>query len=299
MAAEDSTLIIVCGPTASGKTDFAIELAQHFNTEILSVDSRQIYKEMSIGTAKPSAEKLKLIPHHFINHCSIYEHYNAGIFEKEAFKLLENLFQKYKVVVASGGTGMYIKALCEGLDELPIANENLRQQLQKELDENGVDYIYKKLQNLDFEGSKTVDGKNPHRIMRALELVTETGQSILKIKTNPKIKRPFKIVKLMMDLDRATLYHRINSRVDEMINEGLVEEARNLFPFKNLKALQSVGYSELFEYFEGNCSLAEAIEKIKQHTRNYAKRQLTWFRKGEDLMLHHQFNRDEINQVIE
>ena len=293
MADPKPLLILVCGSTASGKTDFAIELAHHFNTEIISVDSRQVYKEIGIGTAKPATEKLAEIPHHFINHCSIHDTYNAGIFEKEAIELLEKLFKKHSVVIAAGGTGMYIKALCEGLDDLPGANELLRKQLQKELDDNGIDFLFNKLQNIDFEGSKTIDNKNPHRIMRALELVIETGNSVLNLKTNLKISRPFKIIKIMMDIDRETLYQRINDRVDEMIKAGLVDEARNLFPFKNLKALQTVGYSELFEYFEGNCSLPEAIEKIKQHTRNYAKRQLTWFRKERDLIPHYQFDNNQ------
>lgn len=294
MAIPQPVLIVVCGPTSSGKTDYAIELAQYFNTEIISADSRQVYKEISIGTAKPSSEKLALIPHHFINHCSIHDTYNAGIYEKEALQLLENLFKKHRVVIVAGGTGLYIKALCEGLDDLPKADENLRIQLQKELDDNGVDYLFKKLQGLDSEGSKTIDTKNPHRIMRALELVLETGKSILEIKTNPKIERPFRIVKIMMDVDRETLYQRINSRVDEMIEEGLVEEVKKVYPYKNLKALQTVGYNELFDYLDGKNSLPEAIEKIKQHTRNYAKRQLTWFRNEKDLISHHQFNSNTI-----
>lgn len=287
-------LIVVCGPTSSGKTDYAIELAQYFNTEIISADSRQVYKEISIGTAKPSSEKLALIPHHFINHCSIHDTYNAGIYEKEALQLLENLFKKHRVVIVAGGTGLYIKALCEGLDDLPKADENLRIQLQKELDDNGVDYLFKKLQGLDSEGSKTIDTKNPHRIMRALELVMETGQSTLEIKTNSKIERPFKIIKVMMDVDREMLYKRINTRVDEMITEGLIDEAKKVYPFENLKALQTVGYTELFDYFDEKYSLFEAIEKIKQHTRNYAKRQLTWFRNEKDLIPHYQFNKKTI-----
>jgi len=289
-ALSQPVLIIVCGPTASGKTDFAIQLAQYFKTEILSADSRQVYTEISIGTAKPSLEQLTLVPHHFINHCAINDTYNAGIFEKEALLVLYNLFEKHNVVIAAGGTGLYIKALCQGLDDLPVANENLRQQLQNELDEKGVDYLFTQLQKLDIEGSKTLDSKNPHRVMRALELVITSGKSIIKLKTNSAHVRPFKIIKIMMDIDRETLYQRINNRVDDMIKEGLVEEAKNLFPFKNLKALQTVGYSELFDYFEGNCSLPQAIDKIKQHTRNYAKRQLTWFRNETDLIPHHRFS---------
>jgi tRNA dimethylallyltransferase len=294
MATFQPTLIVICGPTASGKTDYAIQLARYFNTEILSADSRQVYKEISIGTAKPSAQQLSLIPHHFINHCSIHDTYNAGIFEKEALQLLELLFTKHKVVIAAGGTGLYIKALCEGLDDLPKANDILRQLLQIELDEYGVEYLFTKLQNLDSEGSKTIDSKNPHRVMRALELTITTGKSILELKTNPIQSRPFKIVKVMMDVDRQTLYHRINTRVDEMITAGLMEEVKSVYLYKNLKALQTVGYSELFDYFDDKCSLPEAIEKIKQHTRNYAKRQLTWFRNEKDLIPHKLFSYETV-----
>ncbi len=296
MAHSQPILIVICGPTASGKTDFAIQLARAFKTEILSVDSRQVYKEISIGTAKPSTEVLAEIKHHFINHCSIHDTYNAGIFEKEALPLLENLFKDHKVVIAAGGTGLYIKALCEGLDDLPKANENLRVQLQIEWKNLGVDYLFQKLQNLDLEGSKTIDCKNPHRIMRALELVLESGQSVLKIKTNPNMERPFKIVKVMMDVDRETLYQRINKRVDEMIEDGLVEEVKNVYPFKNLKALQTVGYSEIIDYLDGQGTLDQAIDKIKQHTRNYAKRQMTWFNKEAGLIPHHLFNQNMVQQ---
>ncbi len=294
MANSKPVLIVIFGPTASGKTDFALQLAKDFQTEILSVDSRQIYTEMSIGTAKPPASVLAEIKHHFINHCSVHNPYNAGIFEKEALHLLESLFKKHQVVIAAGGTGLYIKALCDGLDKLPKANENLRLKLQEDLDEYGIDYLFKKLQNLDLEGSKSIDSKNPHRIIRAIELIEETGQSITHLKTSPKMDRPFKIIKIRMDIERATLYQNINTRVDQMINAGWIEEARHLYPYKNLKALQTVGYKELFDYFDGIYTLPEAIDKIKQHTRNYAKRQLTWFKSERDCIPHHAFTRQMI-----
>jgi tRNA dimethylallyltransferase len=291
MAEQQPQLIVIAGPTASGKTDFAIELAQHYQTEILSADSRQLYRELSIGTAKPSAEQLALVPHHFINHCSIHDNYNVGIFEKEALLLLDKLFQKHQVVILAGGTGLFIKAVCEGLDELPTANEAIRKQLQEELENFGVDYLFNKLQNLDPEGSKAVDAKNPHRIMRALEIVLETGKSHLTHKTKTIIKRPFAIKKIWMDIERSELYNRINNRVDSMMENGLWEEAKSVYPFKHLNALNTVGYSELFDYFDDKYSLEEAIDKIKQHTRNYAKRQITWFRKDEDFVMHHAFKR--------
>jgi len=292
-AEQQPLLIVIAGPTASGKTDFAIELAQHYQTEILSADSRQLYREISVGTAKPSAEQLASVPHHFINHCSIHDTYNAGIFEKEAIHVLEKLFLKHKAAILVGGTGLFLKAVCEGLDELPKANEALREQLQEELRTYGVDSLFDKLKNLDPEGSKTVDAKNPHRIMRAVEIALETGKSHLNLKTKSKIKRPFNIVKIFMDIDRTELYTRINNRVDSMMELGLLEEVRSVYPFKHLNALNTVGYSELFNFLDGQCLLEEAVLKIKQHTRNYAKRQLTWFRKDEDFVMHHSYKKSE------
>jgi len=290
MEASKPTLIVVAGPTASGKTDFAIELAQKFKTEIISADSRQLYKEISIGTAKPSPEKLSLIKHHFIDHCSIFDEYNAGLFETEAMQVITEIFKKNNIAIIAGGTGLYIKAICSGLDKLPKANPKFRLQLQEALNENGVDKLYGMLQKLDHEGSLSIDPKNPLRIMRALEIINSTGKKLSELKTATQTNRPFNIVKIIMDVDRSTLYQRINDRTLQMLNQGFVEEAKEMHPFKHLNALNTVGYKELFQYFEGEYNYAEAIEKIQQHTRNYAKRQLTWFRNESDFIPHNVFN---------
>lgn len=285
------TLIVVAGPTASGKTDFAIELAQQLETEIISADSRQLYKELSIGTAKPSPEKLQQVKHHFIDHCSIFEEYTTGMFEAEVIALLATLFQTKKTVIMAGGTGLYIKAVCTGLDELPKADPQLRAQLQQELNEYGVDFLFNKLQKLDLEGSNSIDAKNPLRIMRALEIVTNSGKKLLDLKNESiQKKRPFNIIKVMMDIERPLLYKRINERTLQMMQDGFEAEARTMYKYKHLNALNTVGYKELFEYFDGNTTINEAIEKIQQHTRNYAKRQLTWFRNDTDFISHKEFN---------
>lgn len=290
MMASLPTLIVIAGPTASGKTDYAIELAQKFNTEIISADSRQIFKEISIGTAKPSPDKLKLIKHHFINHCSIFDEYNTGMFENEALNTLAELFKSKKVVIMAGGTGLYIKAVCKGLDKLPKANPELRFQLQSELNEFGVEHLFHKLQSLDLETSQSIDAKNPLRIMRALEIILSSGKKLSELKTTSFVKRPFNIIRLIMDVDRAILYQRINERTLQMMDEGFEEEARKMLPFRYLNALNTVGYKELFQHFDGTISLNEAIEKIQQHTRNYAKRQLTWFRNEGGFISHKEFD---------
>jgi len=290
MANELPVLLVIGGPTASGKTNYAIELAKYYDTEIVSTDSRQAYKEISIGTAKPTTSELEVVKHHFINHCSIHDNYNAGLFEKESLNVLKELFKSKRVVIAAGGTGLYIKALCEGLDDLPQAHENLRITLQNELDESGLPILFSKLESLDPEGSRTIDRFNPQRVMRALELVMVSGKSLLELKTKTIVPRPFRIIKIMMNVERDIVYQRINSRVDSMVANGLIEEAKSVYPFRKLNALSTVGYSELFDYFENKYTLEEAVDKIKQHTRNYAKRQLTWFRNDGGWIMHDQFD---------
>lgn len=291
-------LIVIGGPTASGKTDFAINLAQFFNTEIISADSRQIYTELNIGTAKPNETQLKTIKHHFINHCSIHDNFNAGMFEIQSLKLLKKLFKNHKIVIAAGGTGLYINALCYGLDKLPKANQKLREELMAEFDKHGVDKLYKILENIDPLGCKQIDSKNPNRIIRAIELVNATGKSITKLKTGIKLQRDFKIVKILMKTDRQKLYFDINKRVDFMIENGLENECRNLYNFRNLNALKTVGYTEMFDYFDEKYTLAQAIDKIKQHTRNYAKRQITWFNNEENAILHTDFDNENLEKYL-
>lgn len=272
-------LIVVGGPTASGKTAFAVQLAKHFNTEIISCDSRQFFKEMNIGTAKPNIEEMQGIPHHFIDSHSIFEPYNVGDFEREALELLETLYQKYNIVIAVGGSGLYIKALCEGLDEFPDVPEVIRQEVRQLYATQGLEGLQKELERVDPQYFAEVDQQNPHRLMRALEVSRASGQPFSAFRKQQTQARVFTSIYIQMDLPRAEIYERINRRVDFMMEQGLLEEVKTLYPHRHLMALQTVGYQELFEYLERKISLDEAVEKIKQHSRNYAKRQLTWMRR--------------------
>lgn len=276
---EKKYLIIIGGPTASGKTALAIQLAQHFSTEIISADSRQFFREMSIGTAKPSLEELSQAPHHFINNLSIHDEYSVGDFEKDVLIRLNELFQQKDVVIMVGGTGLYIRAVCEGLDDFPEVPLSIRHDLEVVLEEKGIEILQNELKEVDPIYYEEVDKDNPKRLIRALSIFKASGQPFSSFRTKSKVERPFECIYIALDIPRDVLYDRINRRVDIMVTQGLVDEARALFPYKYLNALQTVGYSELFDYFEGKMTLNEAIDKIKQHTRNYAKRQSTWFRK--------------------
>lgn len=283
MIEQNKYLIVVTGPTASGKTDLSIALAKAFHTEIISADSRQFFKEMQIGTARPTNDELQGIPHHFLGHISIHEPYNAGIFEKEALEILNQIYASKNVGLVCGGSGMYVNALCYGLDELPEQDQKIRNELEKLLHEKGIEALQKKLKVLDEAHYEVVDLKNPHRLMRAIEVCMSTGIPYSQLRKEEKKERDFKILKIAIDWPREKLYERINQRVDLMFEQGLVEEAKKLIPYKNINALQTVGYRELFDYFEGICTLEEAKELIKQNTRRFAKRQLTWFRKDKDI----------------
>lgn len=271
-------LIVLAGPTATGKTEAAIRIAQHFSTEILSADSRQIYKEMRIGTARPSPEQLNAVPHHLIATHTIAEGYSAGQFEVDALALLDKLFRKHKVVVATGGTGLYLKTLCEGLDVLPNVPEALKLELREKYGAEGMDWLRQEVARLDPDYYTTVDKANPHRLLRALEVCIASGKPYSSFRKKQAADRPFRCVHVALELPREVLYQRINQRVDDMIAAGLVDEARTLVPYRHLPAADTVGYRELFSYFEGTWPLEEAIARIKQHTRHYARRQLTWFR---------------------
>lgn len=304
----NSTLICIVGPTASGKTDLAIHLAKEFQTEIISADSRQIFQEMTIGTAKPTEKQLSEIKHHFINHLSVSEEFNAGMFETQALKILDEVFQKnitppslgeggagggYAVLV--GGSGLYIKALLEGFDQLPPADEKIREQLNKEFEERGIEYLQSELQKTDPDYFSKVDLKNPHRLIRALEVFRLTGKPYSAFRKEEKQKRNFKTILIGLELPREELNQRINHRVDQMIANGIVEEARKLFPLRHLNALDAVGYKELFEHFEKKISFNEAVELIKHNTRKFAKRQMTWFRRVENI---HWFRPGEHDKII-
>ncbi len=276
-------LIVVCGPTAVGKTALAIQLAKQYHTEIISADSRQFYREMSIGTAKPSAEELAAAPHHFINSHSITEEFNAGAFEKAALLLLEQLFTQYDTVIAVGGSGLYISALCAGLDELPEKDEAVRKQLQTVFEAQGITALQAQLQELDPVYYQQVDTHNPQRLLRALEVCLVTGKPYSSFRKQSATARPFTITKIGLDLPRPQLYAQINTRVEQMMQAGLLKEAEQLYANKHLNALQTVGYTELFDYFDQKHSLPRAIELIQQNTRRFAKRQLTWFGRDEEI----------------
>lgn len=272
-------LIIIGGPTASGKTNLAIHLAQHYATAIVSCDSRQFFKEMQIGTARPTDEELNQAPHHFIGHLSIFQDYNVGDFERDALQLLEKLFEAHDVVILVGGSGLYIKALCEGLDEFPDVNPEIREEWNTIYQEQGIEPLQKALKKNDPTYYKIVDQQNPKRLIRALSVYQASGIPYSQFLSKPKAKRFFQPIYLYLDWDRPILYERINQRVDHMMEVGLLEEARALYPNKHLNALQTVGYSELFDFFDGKTRLEEAVALIKQNTRRYAKRQLTWLRR--------------------
>jgi tRNA dimethylallyltransferase len=279
-----NTLIVILGPTASGKTDLAIEVAKLLGTEIISADSRQFYRELSIGTAKPTNRQLAVVKHHFIGHISIAEDYNISRFEKEAIELLQNLFQNNQTVVMTGGSGLYIDTVCNGLDEQPEHDAAIRHQLNAEYKSKGIKYLQDELLRLDPAYYEVVDRSNPHRLMRALEVCMITGKPYSSFRKGLLQQRNFKVVKFGIQVSREELISRINRRVDQMLADGLIEEAKANFPYRNQNALNTVGYKEIFEYLDGNCTLEEAVDKIKINTRRYAKRQMTWFRKDPDII---------------
>jgi tRNA dimethylallyltransferase len=273
------TCIIITGPTASGKTAYAIDLALKFNTQIISADSRQCFKELNIGVAKPSKEQLQKVKHYFINTHSIHEEVNAKIFEEYALRSVDEIFKNNDTAIMVGGTGLYIKAFCEGLDDIPETDEMIREKLNEQYLNESIQWLQNEIKLHDPQYFLKGEMQNPQRMLRALEVKLSTGKSILSFHSQKKIKRDFDIKTILMDLPREQLYNNINARVDEMIREGLVKEAESLFAFRQYNALQTVGYSELFNYLEGKISLANAIEEIKKNTRHYAKRQITWLRK--------------------
>jgi tRNA dimethylallyltransferase len=276
-------LIIILGPTAVGKTEYSLNLAESLQTEILSCDSRQMFREMKIGTATPSEEELKRVPHHFIGNLSIHDYYSCGKYEIEALQKCEELFKKHDTLVMTGGSMLYIDAICNGIDEMPDIDEELRNSLWERFEKEGVESLRQELKILDPEYAQKVDPKNGKRIIHALEICLQAGKPYSEIRKNQKKERPFEIQKIGIYREREELNHRINLRVDKMFEQGLYEEALGLYPFKHLNSLNTVGYKELFAHFDGQCSLEEAKEKIKTDTRRYAKKQMTWFKKDENI----------------
>lgn len=277
------TVIIVLGPTAVGKTAVAIQLAKHFNTEIISADSRQCFKELYIGVARPSAEELKEVKHHFIASHSIAEELTASTFEQYALGITNELFKSHDVIIMVGGTGLYIKAFCEGLDKIPELRSEIRNQITENYKTKGLSWLQEEVREKDPGFYAAGEIQNPQRMMRALEVKEATGQSILSFRKGEKTQRDFNIIKIGLELPRDELAPNINTRVNTMMEAGLLEEVKNLVPYKNLNALQTVGYAELFDYLGKKIALHEAIERIKANTRQYAKRQMTWFRKDGEI----------------
>ena len=291
----DKVLIVIAGPTAIGKTELAIKIAKHFQTEIISADSRQFYREMEIGTAKPSSEELAAVKHHFINSLSIKDDFSVGDFEEQGLETLEGIFKNHGFAVLVGGSGLFIKAITEGFDILPKADVELRAELNLLFENEGIRPLQDKLKLLDPGYYKEVDLNNPQRMIRALEVSISSGKPFSSFRSKHHANRPFKTIKIGLNIDREQLYNRINLRVDQMIKAGLIEEVSSLLPYRNLNALNTVGYSEIFDAFDKKISFDQAIENIKQNTRRFAKRQLTWFRKDSGI---NWFAPQEFEQIV-
>jgi tRNA dimethylallyltransferase len=292
------TVLVIAGPTAVGKTAVAIQVAQYFGTEIISADSRQCYKELNIGVARPSEEELAQVQHHFIATHSIHQKITAATFEQYALEKTAALFQQHDVVVMVGGTGLYIKAFCHGMDEIPDVPEEIRNDIIEAYYQYGLNWLQQQVQAVDPQFYAVGEIQNPHRLMRALEVFRATGKSILEFRSGGKAKRDFNIIKVALEVPREQLYQQINTRVEKMIEQGLQDEVRSLIPYQQLNALQTVGYKELFDYFNGELPLHDAITDIKTNTRHYAKRQLTWFRKDEEYQWFAPQNTDSIIALL-
>lgn len=300
MTVPPKTLITIIGPTAIGKTSLSIELAQHFQTEIVSCDSRQFYKEMYIGTAVPEPHELEAVPHHFIQNKSIFEDYNVGDFEKDALELLDQLFEKFDVVIMVGGSGLYVDAVLKGFDEFPKVTPKVREDLKTLLETDGLEALQKQLKELDPETYHSIALDNPQRVTRALEVCIGSGLPYSSFKNQAKKKRNFNAIKVGLNGDRQKIYDRINLRVDLMVQNGLIEEAKKLYEHHAINALQTIGYRELFSAFDGEITQEFAIEEIKKNSRRFAKRQLTWFRKDTEILwFDFQADQSRIIQQIE
>lgn len=293
------TLVVIVGATAVGKTSTSISIAKYLKTEIISADSRQLFKEMYIGTAVPEQEELNIVPHHFIQNLSIQDYYSSYDYERDVLCLLEELFIKYDTVVLTGGSMLYVDAVCKGIDDIPTISTRIREKVEEDYKKHGLEYLQKQLQQLDPVFYEQVDLQNPKRLLHAVEVCLEAGKPYSSLRKNQIKERPFNIVKIGLDRDREELYARINSRVDIMIASGLEQEAKRLYPLKGLNALKTVGYKEWFGYFDGEYDREEAVRLLKRNSRHYAKRQLSWFRRDESIQWFHPNNVETINQYIE
>ncbi|MDQ3395009.1 MAG: tRNA (adenosine(37)-N6)-dimethylallyltransferase MiaA [Bacteroidota bacterium] len=288
-------LLVIVGPTAVGKTSLSIQLGHHFNADIFSADSRQFFKEMNIGTAKPSLKELATVRHHFINNLSILQEYDVGKYEIDAVKAIEVNLQYHDLAILTGGSGMYIKAVTHGFDDMPEPDTQIRENLNKMLIDDGLDELQAKLEAVDPEYFREVDLQNPQRIIRALEVFMVSGKPFSAYRKGNAKERKFKIIKIGLEMERAELYERIDQRMDAMIADGLFEEAENLLPFRHHNALQTVGYKEIFDFFDGKYDREEAVRLVKRNSRRYAKRQMTWFKKDSEIAW---FHPDQVGEII-
>ena len=297
--AHKKSLIVVVGPTAVGKTEVCVTIGSYFKTEIISADSRQFYKEMDLGTAKPSLEELSKVRHHLVNHLSIHEPYSVKEFERDALKLIEEIHGRNTIALLAGGSGLYVQALCKGIDDMPTVPTEIRASVMEELEEFGLPHLLQKLADLDPYYFSIVDKANPQRVVRAIEVSLYTKKPYSSFRKEKAVKRPFNIIMVGLNRERDALYKRIDTRMDKMIDEGLFEEAKALYPYKDLNALQTVGYSEIFGYLEGNYDYSEAVRLLKRNSRRYAKRQMTWFNRENSIKWFHPEEVDEIIGYLE
>ena len=289
------TLLVILGPTAVGKTELCIRLAQHFDTEIVSADSRQFYREMAIGTAKPTPEEQAEAPHHFIDSHSISQSYNVGDYENDALACLEEIFSRKNFAILTSGSGLYLQVVTEGMDDIPEVDLQVRERLMQQVANHGLESVLPQLEALDPTFYAQVDRANPHRVVRALEVCLSTGKPFSSFRKKTKAERPFDILKIGLNRDREELYERINERVDIMVAKGLLEEVKGLYDYKGHQALQTVGYKEIFDYMDGQYDWEEAIRLLKRNTRHYAKRQMTWFRRDAEI---HWFSPKELEEIV-
>ena len=297
MASSDSTLVVITGPTAVGKTALTIELARHYHTPVINADSRQIYRELRIGTAAPSEEQLQQAKHYFVGNKSIHDYYNASMYEQDVLQVLKG--EPSDTNILSGGSMMYIDAVCNGIDDIPTVREDIREEMKRRYEEEGLEALCEDLRRLDPEHYAIVDRQNYRRVIHALEICYQTGRTYTSFRTQSKKERPFRIVKIGLNRDRDELYNRINARVDAMMEQGLLHEAESLYDQRQLNALNTVGYKEMFDYMDGRWSLDEAVERMKGNTRRYARKQLTWFKRDEEVRWFHPDQIDEILKYIE
>lgn len=293
------TLIVIVGPTGVGKTALCIKIAERLNTVIINADSRQMFRELPIGTAAPNKDEMKRVKHFFVGNLSITDYYNASMFENDVMHLLDFLFAEKDVVLMSGGSMMYIDAVCNGIDDIPTVKEDIRQQVKTDFERDGLDAMRRRLEQLDPEYYAIVDKNNPKRIIHAVEICMSTGKTYTSFRTNKKKERPFKIIKIGVTRERAELYDRIDKRVDEMMAAGLPDEAQRMYPHRGLNALNTVGYKELFDYFDGKCTIDEAVFRIKYDTHKYCRKQLTWFKRDKETQWFSPENVEEIIKYID